>query len=90
MSALREFMFERVYLGPAVQAEHVRIAGVVRALFEHYVEHPETLPAAAGSARGEERAALSERELARRVTDHLAGMTDRYCIREFDRALRSA
>ena len=45
MGALRDFMFERVYLGTAVQAEHVRIAGVVRALFEHYVAHPELLPA---------------------------------------------
>ena len=27
MGELREFMFERVYLGPAVRAEHERIAG---------------------------------------------------------------
>ena len=45
MAALREFMFERVYLGPAVRAEHRKIAGVVRRLFEHYVEHPELLRA---------------------------------------------
>ncbi len=29
MDALREFMFERVYLGPAVRAEHAKIAGVL-------------------------------------------------------------
>jgi dGTPase len=68
MSELREFMFERVYMGPAVRAEHAKIAEVVRRLFEHYVEHPELLP---GDERG---------ELAERVTDYLAGMTDRYCI----------
>jgi dGTPase len=78
MSELREFMFERVYLGPAVRAEHEKIAAVVRRLFEHYVEHPELLP------RGPEEAAPSdELELAERVTDYLAGMTDRYCIREY-------
>ena len=77
MSALREFMFERVYLGPAVRAEHERIAGVVRALFEHYVAHPELLPA----ARAATPASVSD--LAQRVTDYLAGMTDRYCIREY-------
>jgi dGTPase len=78
MAALREFMFERVYLGPAVRAEHERIAGVVRRLFEHYVAHPELLPEpqAAGVA-GE------EIDLAQRVTDYIAGMTDRYCIREY-------
>jgi dGTPase len=71
-------MFERVYLGPAVRAEHEKIAAVVRRLFEHYVEHPELLP------RGPQEAAPSdELELAERVTDYLAGMTDRYCIREY-------
>ena len=30
MNELRDFMFERVYLGPAVRAEHVKISGVVR------------------------------------------------------------
>jgi dGTPase len=72
MSALRDFMFERVYLGPAVRAEHVRIAGVVRTLFEHYCEQPEQLPAVDGGHEDD--------DLARRVTDYLAGMTDRYCI----------
>jgi dGTPase len=73
MGALREFMFERVYLA--------RIAGVVRALFEHYVSHPERLPASPG--RPDAGAPLTEADLARRVTDYLAGMTDRYCIREY-------
>jgi dGTPase len=77
MDALRDFMFEQVYLGPAVRAEHRRIAGVVRRLFEHYVEHPQELP---GGAEGRFE---DERELAQRVTDYLAGMTDRYCIARF-------
>jgi dGTPase len=71
MEQLREFMFERVYLGPEVRAERERIEGVVRRLFEHYVEHSEQLP---GPGEG---------ELAQRVTDYLAGMTDRYCIRAY-------
>src|SRR5262245_20019160 len=33
MAALRDFMFERVYLGPGVRTEHRRIARVVRRLF---------------------------------------------------------
>jgi dGTPase len=78
MSELRDFMFERVYLGPAVRAEHAKIAAVVRRLFEHYVEHPELLVQA---PRG--RQADGDEGLARRVTDYLAGMTDRYCIREY-------
>ncbi len=82
MDALREFMFERVYLGPAVRAEHDKIAAVLRRLFEHYVEHPELLPAP--RLQGVVGAPASgEADLAQRVTDYLAGMTDRYCIREY-------
>jgi dGTPase len=73
MGELRKFMFEHVYLGPAVRAEHARIANVVRKLFEHYVEHPELLRDGGGA----------QRDLAERVTDYVAGMTDRYCIREY-------
>jgi len=77
MSQLRDFMFEHVYLGPAVRAEHVKIATVLQRLFEHYVEHAELLPAPRGAAEVGE-------GLARRVTDYLAGMTDRYCISEYE------
>jgi dGTPase len=73
MAELRKFMFEHVYLGPAVRAEHARIANVVRKLFEHYVERPEQLPD--GGA--------PDSDVAERVTDYLAGMTDRYCIRAY-------
>jgi dGTPase len=78
MSALRDFMFEHVYLGPAVRAEHAKIAAVLTRLFEHYVERPELLPAVRGQADADE-------GLAQRVTDYLAGMTDRYCISEYTR-----
>lgn len=89
MAELREFMFERVYLGPAVRAERTKIAAVLRRLFEHYCEHPELLPAGpggestGGGADGAQAVAGGEAELAERVTDYLAGMTDRYCIREY-------
>ncbi|HVR06016.1 MAG TPA: HD domain-containing protein [Solirubrobacteraceae bacterium] len=73
MDELREFMFARIYLGPEVLAERARIAAVVRRLFEHYVEHPDQLP---GGTDG-------ELDLAQRVTDYIAGMTDRYCIRRY-------
>jgi dGTPase len=76
MGALRDFMFERVYLGPAVRAERAKIAAVVRRLFEHYVEHPQLLPGAQAAPAGDE-------ALAQLVTDYLAGMTDRYCIRQY-------
>jgi dGTPase len=72
MSELRSYMFDRVYLGPEATREGRKIARVIKALFDHYCAHPEELP----SGR--------DQELSRRVTDYLAGMTDRYCIRMFE------
>ena len=69
----------------AVRAEHAKISSVVRRLFEHYVEHPEQLPPAIGReehAAGEGPARAGG-DVARLVTDYLAGMTDRYCIRRY-------
>jgi dGTPase len=85
MGELREFMFARVYLGPAVRAEREKIAAVLSRLFDHYVEHPELLPAPPGGdgAAAVVSAEEAELALAQRVTDYLAGMTDRYCIRAY-------
>jgi dGTPase len=68
MLRLREFMFERVYLGPTARAEHAKIARVLRGLFDWYCEHPEELPP-------------SDAPDPDRVIDYLAGMTDRFAIR---------
>jgi dGTPase len=73
MSQLRSFMFERVYLGPEATREHAKIHGVVRSLFDHYCAHPEEIPDS-----------IPPGELPRRVTDYLAGMTDRFCIATFE------
>ena len=73
MSALRDFMFDRVYLGPVATREHAKIAVVIGSLFDHYCAHPEEIP---GS--------IPDGPLEVRVTDYLAGMTDRFCIRAFE------
>jgi dGTPase len=70
MDRLRTFMFERVYLGPPAQRQQPRIERMLHALFAHYAEHP---PAALTPGANEPE----------RVTDYVAGMTDRYAIRAF-------
>jgi dGTPase len=73
MSELRAFMFERVYLGPDARREHAKIDRVVTTLFQHYLDHPDEIPPL-----------LPDADLPARVTDYLAGMTDRFCIRRFE------
>jgi dGTPase len=74
MTQLRAFMFERVYLGDAARQEHSRIERVLRTLFEHYASDPALLPDGGGAPGADH---------AQRITDYLAGMTDRYAVRAF-------
>jgi len=72
MNTLRVFLFERVYNSEMVEAESDRAKGTVRRLYEHFMGHEEQLPNE--YAQGGE-------PLARRVLDHVAGMTDQYAMR---------
>ena len=67
MLSLRSFMFERVYLGPRVAPEHEHVRRVLRAIFEHLADDPVQLPP-------------GEDNLETRITDYVAGMTDRFAL----------
>ncbi|SDO04479.1 dGTPase [Klenkia soli] len=76
MHELRAFMFERVY-GSEVAAGQKHVAvGVIRRLVEHYLEHPEQIPA---SYRDPAAGTMTQ------VVDHVTGMTDRYALTTHDR-----
>jgi dGTPase len=75
MSRLRRFMFDRVYLGAGALREQGRVTAVIEKLFEHYLGSPDSIDSVAGTDAD---------DLATRVTDYIAGMTDRFCIRKFE------
>jgi dGTPase len=68
---LRAWLFQNVYNDPASR-ENQKAAGVVAALFEHYLEHPE------------ERVRSDPDPLVETV-DFVAGMTDRYALAAYRR-----
>jgi dGTPase len=72
--ALRRFLFERVYEPINRQPTTRHAETIVQALFSHYVDHPEALPAVIAPA-------LEGEAVERRVADIVCGMTDRYAIR---------
>ncbi|HEX5983864.1 MAG TPA: deoxyguanosinetriphosphate triphosphohydrolase [Solirubrobacterales bacterium] len=72
MLRLRKFMFDRVYLGPAARSEQDRVQRTMRGLFDHYMAHPDEIPALDPRASD-----------CQRVADYIAGMTDRFCIAKF-------
>ena len=78
MLRLRKFMFDRVYLGEEARSEQERAREALRALFDHYLEHPAEVPAPDREA-----------DPLQRVTDYLAGMTDRFCIRSYEKLASS-
>ncbi|MDO8950465.1 MAG: deoxyguanosinetriphosphate triphosphohydrolase [Actinomycetota bacterium] len=76
MLALRTFLFENVYFSMDAKGEDPKAFELVRALFGHYLEHPEQLP--------DELQPSSDAELPQRVVDYVAGMTDRFAIRTYE------
>ena len=78
-TALRAFLFERVYRNPVAKGEETKAKEVVYALFTHYVTNPDKLPerykTRIGTAEGE--------TVERAVADFISGMTDRYAIETY-------
>jgi dGTPase len=76
LDALRDFMFAEVYLREGAREEHEKAVKLLRELFSYFLEHPDQLPPEYHRAPG---------DLPTRVADHIAGMTDRYALRTYER-----
>ncbi len=76
-SELREFMFERIYVGSEAKKEEIKARVMLEQLYIYLRNHPEYLPE---NVPASERAAES---IDRKVCDHIAGMTDRYAVKTF-------
>jgi dGTPase len=76
LDELRDFMFAQVYVREGTHREHEKAVKLIRDLFAYYLEHPEELPPEYHRAPG---------DLPTHVADHIAGMTDRYALRTYER-----
>ncbi len=70
---LRDFLFENVYRNPIAKGEETKAKELLIKLFEHYVKHPEKMPALYYKN-------CENEPVERCVCDFLSGMTDRYAI----------
>jgi dGTPase len=77
MLETRAFLFRHVYQRPEVTAEAERAQAVLRAVCAWYRSHPEALP--------EEEAPERDGGPDVRIVDYVAGMTDRFARREYER-----
>ncbi|MEM9755601.1 MAG: deoxyguanosinetriphosphate triphosphohydrolase [Pseudomonadota bacterium] len=83
LQSIRAFLFERMYRAPAVIDMREEVTGVIDDLFPFYLAHPQHLPK---QWRKDVAEARHETDLARLVSDYIAGMTDRFafqCHRRF-------
>ena len=76
LDTLRDFMFDQVYLREGAREQNEKAVKLIRDLFAYYLEHPEEMPSEYHRSPG---------ELPTRVADFIAGMTDRYALRTYER-----
>lgn len=73
-ATLRQYLFDNVYVGSVSKEQAGRVSDLVERLYDYYADHPELLPPWTGNG---------ESDTAVKVTDYIAGMTDRYAIRTY-------
>jgi dGTPase len=76
MDELRDFLFEKVYIGSIARTEEDKAVRVLQSLAGFYMENPDELPAEFRPDGGA--------ELATKVCDYVAGMTDRYALTKYN------
>jgi dGTPase len=87
IEGLQRFLFANVYRHPRVMRVVAGAEAVVRDLFGRYMTDPSAMPASWRAAAEE---SSSERERAAVVADFVAGMTDRFAIKEHQRLFDAA
>ncbi|HHV33988.1 MAG TPA: deoxyguanosinetriphosphate triphosphohydrolase [Syntrophomonadaceae bacterium] len=75
---LRSFLFQQVYIGSVAKKEEAKAQRIVKTLYEYYLENPDFLTE-------DLKPKVSDEGLERCVVDYIAGMTDRFALKTFER-----
>lgn len=76
LDILRNFLFQRVYVGSEAKKEDVKAKLVIKELYFYFLANFEEMPP--------EYQPQTEEELPVRVCDYVAGMTDRFALKRFE------
>lgn len=74
MDELRTFLFDHVYIGSEAKKESDKAKGIILRMFDFYLDNPELV-----------HQPLPGEEPVEGVLDYIAGMTDPYLIKQFER-----
>lgn len=72
MMRLRDYLFETVYKSPVAKKEEGKTMGIVKHLYEYFIDHPDKLPKD-----------YQKSDIPRCTCDYIAGMTDRYAMKKY-------
>ena len=75
---LKNFLYNNLYTNHEVIAMKIKAENVIKTLFEAYGNYPKLLPVSY-------RKRIEEFGLERVITDYIAGMTDRYALKEYEK-----
>jgi dGTPase len=75
---LRDFLYERVYDLPQVHGDFIKSAKILRELYAYFLENQPEFRKEAGEA-------FSHEPLERSIADFIAGMTDRYAFKLYEK-----
>ncbi len=75
---VKEFLNTRLYSHPDIRAERKKITRSLKGLFQHFLARPRSLPPTYHAQSQQE-------PLHRIVCDYIAGMTDSYLIRQYEK-----
>jgi len=79
--AIKGFLYPHMYRHPRVMEVRRQADSIVRDLFQRFMREPDTMP----EEWRLEQPLPDEQKLARRVSDYIAGMTDRFALLEHQR-----
>ncbi|MPQ42230.1 deoxyguanosinetriphosphate triphosphohydrolase [Clostridium tarantellae] len=78
LTELRKFMFKNIYLGDFLNEERYKAKFILNHMIEYYYKNPHKMP--------EFYINICKKEgIHRGIADYIAGMTDDYCINEFNK-----
>lgn len=84
LNVIRNFLFTRMYRAPSVMEKRAQVTKVVKQLFPMFMERTDLLPL---SWQDDIKQLPDETAIARKVSDYIAGMTDRYALLEYERLM---
>lgn len=84
LNTIRKFLFSRMYRAPSVMEKRAQVTKVVEALFPLFMQRTDLLPM---TWQDDIKQLPDETAVARKVSDYIAGMTDRYALMEYERLM---